>query len=112
MHTVVETPSYLSAAKELLEAEGMASIVEMVAANPELGDVMPGTGGFRKFRAARPGMGKRGGVRVIYIYRDETFPVFLVKVYAKNMKENLTMAERRVLKRTADEIFENYGGKS
>ena len=112
MHTVGETPSYLSAAKELLDAEGMTSVVEMVASNPELGEVMPGTGGFRKFRAARPGMGKRGGVRVIYIYRDETFPLFLVKVYAKNMKENLTMAERRVLKRNADEIFENYGGKS
>jgi hypothetical protein len=49
---------------------------------------------------------------VIYIYRNETFPLFLVKVYAKSMKENLTMAERRVLKRTADEIFENYGGKA
>jgi len=49
---------------------------------------------------------------VIYIYRDETFPVFLVKVYVKNMKENLTMAERCVLKRTADGIFENYGGKA
>jgi hypothetical protein len=111
MHTVVETMSYLAAANALLDAEGMAAIVGMVAANPEIGEVMRGTGGFRKFRAARPGMGKRGGVRVIYIYRDEKFPVFLVRVYAKNIKESLTMAERNALKRAADAIFENYGVK-
>jgi len=111
MHTVVETQSYLAAAKELLGQEEMAKVVDAVAANPELGEVMRGTGGFRKFRAARPGMGKRGGVRVIYIYRNADFPAFLVKVYAKNVKDNLTMAERNVLKKTADEIFEKYGVK-
>jgi len=111
MHTVVEMPSYRAVAEELLGSEGMALVVQTVAANTEIGEVIRGTGGFRKFRAARPGMGKRGGVRVIYIYRNADFPVFLVKVYAKNVKDNLTMAERNILKKTADEIFETYGVK-
>ena len=51
---------------------------------------MAGAGGFRKLRFARQGMGKSGGARVIYIYHNEKFPVFLVTVFAKNRKDNLT----------------------
>jgi hypothetical protein len=61
----------------------------MVAADPERGDVMEGTGGFRKVRVGRGGMGKRGGARVVYILRNEKFPVFLITAYAKNEKDNL-----------------------
>jgi len=45
---------------------------------------------------------------VIYILRGEAFPVFLITVYAKNEKENLTMQERNRLARRADEIFATY----
>ena len=48
---------------------------------------------------------------MIYICGGVEYPVFLVKVYAKNVKDNLTMAERNILKKMADEIFENYGVK-
>jgi hypothetical protein len=69
---------------------------------------MQGTGGFRKLRVARSGMGKRGGARLIYILRGEAFPVFLISAYAKNEKENLTMRERNLLAKRADEIFAKY----
>jgi len=69
---------------------------------------MKGTGGFRKLRVARGGKGKSGGARVIYIQRDNTVPVFLIAVFPKNEKENLTKAERNALKKRADTIFENY----
>jgi hypothetical protein len=69
---------------------------------------MQGTGGFRKVRVARGGMGKRGGARVIYILRGEAFPVFLVAAYAKNEKENLTRLESNLLAKRADEIFAKY----
>jgi hypothetical protein len=59
MHTVVETPSYIRAASIFSEAE-RADIVAMVAADPECGELMPGTGGFRKVRVGRGGIGKRG----------------------------------------------------
>jgi len=80
----------------------------MVAADPECGEVIQGTGGFRKVRVARSGMGKRGGARAIYILRGDGFPIFLIAAYAKNEKENLTKQERNQLARHADEIFAKY----
>ena len=90
MQSVVETPGYLKAAEAIFSQAERDRIVAMVAANPECGEVIQGTGGFRKVRVARSGMGKRGGARLIYILRGEAFPIFLISVYAKNEKENLT----------------------
>ena len=109
MQTVVETPTYLAVADKLFSEDERADIVALVAADPECGDVIRGTGGFRKVRVARKGMGKSGGARVIYIWRSEQLPVFLITVFPKNEKENFSMAERNALKKRADTIFENYG---
>jgi hypothetical protein len=86
----------------------------MVSSDPECGDLIQGTGGFRKVRVGRGGMGKRGGGRVVYIlrngnFRNGNFPIFLIAAYAKSEKENLTKAERNELARMADAIFEKYG---
>ena len=83
----------------------------MIAADPECGEVMQGTGGFRKVRVGRGGMGKRGGARVVYIVRNEGFPLFLITAYPKNEKDNLTKKERNELAKRADEIFNRYGGR-
>jgi hypothetical protein len=109
MQIVVETPGYLKAAGSIFSEVERDQIVAMVAANPECGDVIQGTGGFRKVRVARSGMGKRGGARMIYIVRSGEFPIFLVTVYAKNEKENLTKEQRNQLAKRADEIFAKYG---
>ncbi len=61
----------------------------MLAADPECGEVMPGTGGFRKVRVARAGTGKRGGARLIYVLRNEAFPIFLITAYPKSHKRDL-----------------------
>ena len=84
----------------------------MVAADPDCGEVMQGTGGFRKIRVGRGGIGKRGGARVVYIVRNEGFPVFLVTAYPKNEKDNLSKKERNELAKRAEEIFTRYGGRS
>ena len=112
MQTVVELPSYLKAAEAIFTAAERDAIVLMVASDPECGEVMQGTGGFRKVRVGRSGMGKRGGARVIYILRNENFPVFLIAAYAKNEKGNLTRKERNELAKRADEIFSKYGSRS
>jgi hypothetical protein len=109
VQTIVETPTYLAIANKLFSEEERADIVTLVAADPECGNVIRGTGGFRKVRVARKGMGKSGGARVVYIWRNERFPVFLITVFPKNDKENLSMAERNALKQRADGIFETYG---
>jgi hypothetical protein len=108
MHTVVETPEYLSHARRLFAEEEMAEIINTVAQDPECGDVMEGTGGFRKFRVGRGNQGKRGGARVVYIYLNDHFPIFLITVFAKNQKANLSKSERNQLKQRADAIFTNY----
>jgi hypothetical protein len=101
-------PGYLKVAEAILSEAERERIVSMVAADPECGEVMQGTGGFRKVRVGRSGMGKRGGARVVYILRGEAFPIFLVTAYAKNEKENLTRKERNDLAKRADEIFARY----
>ena len=108
VQTVVETPSYLKAAEKLLSHSEREDVVNMVAADPECGEVMQGTGGFRKFRVGRDGIGKRGGARVVYIFRNEGFPVFLVAVYAKNERDNLTKKERNELAKLSDAIFRKF----
>ena len=78
MQTVVEMPGYLRVVEAIFSEAEREQIVSTVAANPECGELMQGTGGFRKVRVGRGGMGKRGGARVVYILRNDAFPIFLV----------------------------------
>ena len=109
MHTVVETPSYLADVKaaRLTEAE-RAAVVDTVAKNPLAGDEIAGTGGARKLRIAGRGKGKSGGFRVITFYSGEEVPVFLLALYSKGEKANLSMAERNELKGILAEIAQAY----
>lgn len=107
--TIVETPSYLALASKLFSEAERDEIVAKVAEDPQCGVVLSGTGGFRKVRVPRRGMGKSGGARVVYIWRNEEFPAFLITVFPKNEKGDLTMAERNALKGRADDIFSTYG---
>ncbi|MGP8243891.1 MAG: type II toxin-antitoxin system RelE/ParE family toxin [Bryobacteraceae bacterium] len=83
----------------LLDDAERSRLVMFVGANPDVGDVIAETGGARKLRWPARGRGKRGGVRVIYYFHSEAFPLFLLTVYAKNQKANLTKAERNEFKK-------------
>lgn len=109
MQTVVETPTYLKAASLLFTETERSEIVSAIALDPEAGDLMPGTGGYRKQRFGRAGMGKRGGARVVYLYGGEDFPIFLITVYAKAEKGNLSKAEQNALAKMAKSFFVDYG---
>jgi len=78
------------------EAE-IGSLCDFLARNPLAGALIPGTGGLRKVRWALAGQGKRGGMRSIYFYHNDRFPLLLVTAYAKSAKENVTAAERNVM---------------
>ena len=106
----MEIPSYLRAAEAIFTERERSDIVSRLAADPECGDLIQGTGGFRKVRVGRGGMGRRGGARVVYILRNASFPIFLVTAYPKNEKDNLTKKERNELAKRAEEIFARYGG--
>ena len=83
-------------------------IVSFLAANPEAGDVIPGTGGARKLRFSGKGKGKSGGYRVVAFFTGAGFPVFLLNAFAKNEKTNLSKAECAALKKILGGITAAY----
>jgi mRNA-degrading endonuclease RelE of RelBE toxin-antitoxin system len=105
---VVETPFFLRKAAGLLDEEERSRLITFVGANPDVGDVIPETGGVRKLRWSLHGRGKSGGVRVIYYFHSEAFPLFLLTVYAKNQKANLTKAERNDFKKLLPLLVKSY----
>jgi len=94
-----------------MTATEVRDVIAIVAANPELGDLIQGTGGIRKLRFAVGGRGKSGGVRVVYYYHNDSMPVFLLTVFAKNEKANLTRAERNALAKVARSLRDGYGAR-
>jgi hypothetical protein len=70
-NTVIETESFIEQAEALWSAAELDDLKDYVARNPLAGDEMPGTGGLRKLRWSRAGMGKRGGARVIYYEQED-----------------------------------------
>lgn len=71
--------------------------------NPNSGDLIPGSGGMRKIRWTRAGLGKRGGLRVIYFYQDHQGIIWLLTVYSKSARENISVKTLKALK----EVIEN-----
>ncbi len=95
--TVVEVDPFPARAARLWDEDEKGVFIDFIARNPRAGDVVPGTGGIRKVRWAASGRGKRGGARVIYYFHDETAPLFLLTVYAKAERADLSPEERRMM---------------
>lgn len=107
--TVVETASFISDAKACMTDNERSEAINMIAAHPECGVLIPGGGGIRKVRFAVGGKGKSGGVRIIYYYHNERVPTFLLAVFAKNDQANLTRAEINILGNAAKMLAGKYG---
>lgn len=89
MLTVVETPTFSKLAGDYWDEAERLEFITWIANDPNIGDVVSGTGGVRKVRWSRSGRGKRGGVRVIYFNRLDQGEIWLLLIYAKNVKENI-----------------------
>jgi hypothetical protein len=90
-------PEYIGRAKRLLSETERQAVIDYLAAFPKAGVILQGTGGIRKLRWARRGSGKSGGVRVIYYFHNEHIPLYLLTVFGKNEKANLSKAESNEL---------------
>lgn len=100
----IETPTFTALIAEYLEDDEYRALQSFLAAEPEAGDVIQGTGGFRKLRWAdrRRGKGKRGGLRVIYYYLLTDSQIWLMTLYDKGEVADLSAAEKRQLRTALD----------
>ncbi|NOX43793.1 MAG: type II toxin-antitoxin system RelE/ParE family toxin [Gammaproteobacteria bacterium] len=110
MQTVVELPEFQRKSSKLLSTDEKESIINYLATHPAAGDIMQGTGGIRKLRWSAQGKGKSGGVRVIYYHHNETIPLFLLTVFGKGEKANITKAEGKELAKLTAILVKSYGG--
>lgn len=109
MQTVVETPTFLADAKAAgVDDDEREAIVAAIAADPQAGDVIQGTGGARKVRIAGRGKGKSGGYRVITFYATEDVPVFLLALVSKGQRADLSQAERNELRTVLGRLADAY----
>lgn len=95
----VESVVFTKQVRELLSDEAYAEFQQYLAQCPEAGDVIRETGGLRKIRWSVPGSGKSGGVRVIYYHVSAQAQVRLLLIYRKGVKDDLTAAEKKVLRK-------------
>ena len=95
----IEAPLFTRRVHEYLTDDEYAALQWALALRPEAGAVIPGSGGMRKLRWAGKGHGKRGGLRVIYYWRDRKGEIWLLTLYAKNEAENIPLHVLRELRK-------------
>jgi mRNA-degrading endonuclease RelE of RelBE toxin-antitoxin system len=96
-NTIAEFPAYTEIAEQYFSEKERQAIVDYLAKYPESGDVIPGSGGLRKLRWGKDNKGKSGGVRIIYYFHDARMPLYLLIMYAKEKKANLTIKQQQQL---------------
>lgn len=103
--TVAETQSFIASADRAgMTEEEREATVNQVAADPEGGDVIVGSGGVRKVRVAGRGKGKSGGYRVVTGYLNDSRPVYLFAVLSKGRRSNFTKAQIAAFKSLMDRL--------
>lgn len=107
LQTVVELESFIKRARQIMTDTERMAVVNTVAADPEAG--MSLGGGLRKVRVARSGGGKSGGYRTIYVFGGSHMPLFLLTVFAKNEKDNLTKPELAAAVQLSKQLIASFG---
>ena len=107
--TIVELPGFLRDATQELSEESLEDLKSFLAAHPETGVVIKGTGGVRKLRWAASGRGKSGGSRVIYYFHSEIMPLFLIAFFKKGEKTDLTEKEKQEAKKLVETLVKQFG---
>jgi hypothetical protein len=101
MLTIIESLQFTKLWPDYWSEEEHGEFAAFLASNPEVGDIVPGSGGCRKMRWARAGRGKRGGVRVIYTAHLACGALVLLTIYSKSAQENIPS---HILRKIAEEV--------
>lgn len=102
MFTFIELQGFSKRRRALLPDDEFRAFQEILINDPEAGDTISGTGGFRKIRWSRPGTGKRGGVRVIYYNVTIKGRIYLALIYPKNEQDELSQEQKKMLRQVAE----------
>jgi hypothetical protein len=100
----IETPTFTRLLASLLTDDEYRALQNVLLEDPARGDLIPGGGGIRKLRHALPGRGKSGGVRVIYYWTKKSDQIYMLLIYPKSRKDNLTDQETAVLREFVKEL--------
>lgn len=109
LQTVVELPEFQRRAKAIMSDDERLSLIGDIAANPKAGVWLGG--GLRKIRIPREGGGKSGGYRTIYVFGGRHMPIYLITVFAKNEKDNLTRGEQAAAVELSKALIAAYGDR-
>ncbi len=99
MLTVIESPIFSRYWPDYWTEEERGEFAAYIATTPRAGDLIRGSGGCRKVRWSRPGSGKSGGVRVIYVARLVSGAVVLLTIYGKGERDTIPANVLRALAR-------------
>jgi len=109
LQTVVELPEFQRRAKSVMSDSEREAAILWIAGNPEAGTSLGG--GLRKVRIPREGGGKSSGFRTIYVFGGSHMPIFLITVFAKNEKANLTAKEQAIAVDLSKQIIAMWSDK-
>ena len=93
----IETSVFTRLIETLLNAEQYRALQDALILRPEAGDLIQGTEGLRKIRWGAEGRGKRGGLRVIYYFKNDRGQIYFLYAYPKNKQEDLSAEQKSVL---------------
>jgi hypothetical protein len=105
--TICEVAAFASEARQVFTEDERERLIVFLASCPDAGDVMIETGGLRKLRWPARGQGKRGGARVIYYFRDTDMPLYLLAVYTKGEKIDLTHADKKAMRGLVEDLVKS-----
>ncbi len=103
----IETLIFTKLILDLMSEDKYRELQKALILNPDIGDLIPSTGGLRKIRWSLEGRGKRGGVRVIYYWKVKENQIIFLLAYPKNVQDNLTSEQLKSLKRVMAEELNN-----
>ena len=102
---IIETSIFTRQMQALLTDEEYRQLQTALVINPDMGAVIPRSGGLRKVRWSLAGRGKRGGVRTIYYWAVSNDQILMLLMYAKNEQDNLTPEQLKVLRKIVKEEY-------
>lgn len=94
----VETSIFTRQVQEFLSDDAYKDLQQELAKRPEIGSIIPGSGGLRKLRWRGQGRGKRGGVRVIYYWATQEDQILMLFIYPKNVRDDLSSSQLKLLR--------------